>query len=220
MYKKWNLLKNHLLALSLLLSIPLLSIAYIYLNHSRGEHTFSLVTDLDQQIPFLKIFILPYLAWFVFILACFVYLAFRNRQLYMHTLLRFNIGLVVCYLVYAVYQTHVPRPELVVNDWLGRLVQYVYSMDEPFNCFPSTHVLTSYCMMKAFISSPGINRYIRIAVSGMSILIIASTLFVKQHVLMDMAGAIAVVEVIYFVGARTWARTRAGEKRSGVPALP
>ncbi|GGD58361.1 phosphatase PAP2 family protein [Paenibacillus nasutitermitis] len=214
MYTMWKLLLNRLPALSLLLSIPLLSVAYIYLNQSRGEETFSLVTDLDEQIPFLKLFIVPYLGWFVFIFVCFVYLAFKNKQLYRHTLLRFNIGLTVCYLVYAVYQTHVPRPEFAVHDLFDRLVQYVYSMDEPFNCFPSTHVLTSYCMMKAFISSQAINRYIRLGVSCMSILIIASTLFVKQHVLLDIAGAIAVVEAVYWAGSLIQRRAGASDKRN------
>jgi len=96
MLKILVLLKDHLLALSLLLSIPILSVAYIYLDHSKGTNTFNLVTDLDRQIPFIKLFIFPYLAWFVFILVCFVYLAFKNRQLYLHTLLRYNIGLILC----------------------------------------------------------------------------------------------------------------------------
>jgi membrane-associated phospholipid phosphatase len=195
-------LKPHLIALSCLLSIPLLSILYIFLNHSRGANTHSLVTDLDQQMPFMKIFIIPYLGWFVFILVCFVYLAFKNRQLYMQTLLRYNIGLVICYAVYAVYQTHVPRPEVSGTDWLSQMIQYVYNSDQPYNCFPSTHVLTSYCIMKAFASARQISRPIRLTVSCISILIILSTLFVKQHVLLDMAGAIAVVEAIYFIANR------------------
>ena len=52
------------------------------------------------------------------------------------------MGLLLCYSVYAIYQTTVPRPELIGSDWLLRTVQWVYRSDEPFNCFPSTHVLT------------------------------------------------------------------------------
>ncbi|QYR19105.1 phosphatase PAP2 family protein [Paenibacillus sp. sptzw28] len=201
-------MKPHLIALSCLLSIPLLGIVYIYLNRSRGASTHSLLTDLDEQTPFLKIFIVPYLVWFVFILVCFVYLAFKNRQLYMKTLLLYNIGLVICYCIYAVYQTHVPRPEVSGTDWLSRLVQYVYNSDQPYNCFPSTHVLTSYCIMKAFASAREISRPIRLSVSTISILIILSTLFVKQYVLLDIAGAIAVVEASYFIADRVKMRNR------------
>jgi len=188
-------------ALSLLLSVPLLSLIYVYVNRL-DLPAYSLETDLDRQIPFVKIFVLPYLGWFAFLLAGFVYLAFKNRDIYLRTLLRFNVGLLVCYAVYLCYQTTVARPEVADVSWLDHLVLLVYNGDEPVNCFPSTHVLTSYCLLKAFRETPGVGRPIRLAVTGMSVLIILSTLFVKQHVLLDAVGAIAVVEGVYFAADR------------------
>ncbi|MFD0694352.1 phosphatase PAP2 family protein [Paenibacillus sp. GCM10027628] len=192
-------LKSYLLACCALLSIPMVGFIYVYLNHG-GERYFSLVTDLDRQIPFLKIFVVPYVSWYVFLLAGFMYLAYKDRQTYYKTLLQFIIGLLLCYVVYAIYQTYVPRPQISGDDWMLRLVQWVYRVDQPFNCFPSTHVLTSYLMMKAYLSTTQISRLVTTAVTLMSLLIIASTQFMKQHVLLDIVGAVLVAEgVVYAV---------------------
>lgn len=213
-------MKTHLPALSGLLSIPLLGLLYVYLNNDGDRQIYSLVTDLDRQTPFLSVFVVPYLGWFVFIFACFVYLAVQNRSVYWTTLLRFNIGLIACYGIYAVFQTYVPRPPVPGDGLLNQLVGYVYAMDQPFNCFPSTHVFTSYCMIKAFHSAANIGRPVKIAVTAMSLTVIASTLFVKQHVLMDVAGAIALAEAIYFVGERLKAWKTSGQRADKTPKQP
>ena len=49
------------------------------------------------------------------------------------------------------------------------------------------------------LKSPARNRVNTTLISGMSLLIIASTLFVKQHVIWDVAGAIALVEIYYLI---------------------
>lgn len=193
----WSKIRQSRLALlSLLLSIPLVGSLYVWLNRL-DLPSFSLETDLDRQIPFLKIFILPYLGWYAFLLAGFVYLAFRDKTVYLRTLARFLIGMLVCYAVYLFYQTTVSRPDVSGDGILDWLVLLVYRHDQPYNCFPSTHVLTSYCMLKAYREASGIRLSVRWAVAGIAVLIMLSTLFVKQHVLLDAAGAIAVVEAVY-----------------------
>ncbi|MBS4174426.1 phosphatase PAP2 family protein [Bacillus sp. FJAT-49736] len=189
---------SHLMALCWLLSIPLLGTLYVLINRQKGK-AYSLVTDFDRHIPFIKIFILPYVSWFVFILAAMVYLCVKNRQVYYRTLIYFNIGLLVCYGVYSIFQTSVPRPTLTGHDLLTNMVRSVYKLDEPYNCFPSTHVLTSYLILRGFQSAKNIPRKLRMGVSFMSLLIMVSILFVKQHVVFDLIGGVAVVEVIYFL---------------------
>jgi membrane-associated phospholipid phosphatase len=98
-----------------------------------------------------------------------------------------------------VFQTTVPRPEVVGNDPISKLMQYIYNRDKPFNCFPSIHCFSSYMVMRLIWKSPARNWVNIILISGMSLLIIASTLFVKQHVIMDVVGAIALVEIYYFI---------------------
>lgn len=197
---------SYLLACSGLLLIPLVGLIYIHLNQDTGT-AYSLMTDLDRQIPFIKGFVVPYLAWYGYLAVGFLYIAYRDRANYLQTLVEFIIGLLLCYGVYAIYQTTVPRPDIIGSDWLLQTVRWVYSSDQPFNCFPSTHVLTAYLMLRAYLRSTRIAMTYRIISASMAILIIVSTLFVKQHVLMDIVGAVIVAEgVVYVVsrGRRAW----------------
>jgi membrane-associated phospholipid phosphatase len=189
---------SYCLACSALLLIPLVGLIYIHLNQADGI-AYNLVTDLDRQIPFLKGFVVPYLSWYGFLLVGFLYLVYKDRRNYYITLVEFVIGLLICYGVYAIYQTTVPRPELTGNDdWLLRMVEWVYGSDQPFNCFPSTHVLTSYLMMRAYLRTNQISTHYKIIVTVMSLLIIVSTQFVKQHVLLDIVGAVLVAEGVVY----------------------
>lgn len=197
---------SYLLACSGLLLIPLVGLIYIHLNQDNGT-AYSLKTDLDRQIPFIQGFVVPYLSWYVFLAVGFLYLVHRDRTNYVRTLFEFIIGLLLCYSVYAIYQTTVPRPHLVGGDWMLRTVQWVYRNDQPFNCFPSTHVLTAYLMMRAYLRSARMTKVYKILAASMGILIIISTQFIKQHVLLDIVGAVLVAEgVVYLVGkvSKAW----------------
>jgi membrane-associated phospholipid phosphatase len=194
-------IRAQLVPLSLLLMIPLLNVFYSVLNHG-GRGASSLVTDLDQAIPFVKAFIVPYLIWYPFIIWGFVYMCIKDRNAYYRTLFTYAAGLIVCYVVYYLYQTTVPRPVLTGTDPFTRLVAFTYASDQPFNCFPSIHVLSSYLIMIGMSSSQAISSRIRWFVHIMGGLIILSTLLVKQHVILDAAGAILLAEVLFLTASQ------------------
>jgi hypothetical protein len=189
-------IKENVLAFSLIMSMPLLHIFYGILNNGdRGAS--SLMTDLDRGIPFLKIFILPYLAWYPFLLCTFVFFYLKDRDTFYKTLLALDAGLIICYLVYFLYQTTVPRPLLVGEDLQTKMVTWLYAADQPFNCFPSIHSLTSYLMFKGINHSHIRNKRNQLAISGVAFTIILSTLFVKQHTVLDAFAAIFLGEVLF-----------------------
>lgn len=179
-----------------MLTIPVSNIMYTLLNNSnRGTH--SLVTDLDQSIPFLKIFILPYLMWYVFILLTLAYFCFKDKKIYYRTMWAINLGLLISYGFYYFFQTNVPRPELQGNDFLTLLTSFVYHTDQPYNAFPSIHVLLSFLMIKAINKCSDRNIYNITLVYLPAILIILATQFVKQHVLLDLFSAVAIGGLVF-----------------------
>ncbi|GAB4263844.1 phosphatase PAP2 family protein [Thermincola ferriacetica] len=190
--------KGNLVSFLLMLSIPIINVSYVILNNpGRGVH--SLVTVVDRWIPFVKVFVLPYLGWYIFIFILLCYFCFKDRQTYYTTLIALNMTLLLSYLIFYFYQTTVPRPELVGADILTRLMAFVYSKDQPYNCFPSIHVSTSYLMVKALRVSPLRNRINSVAVGIIAGIIILSTLFVKQHVILDVLGGILLADIIFDV---------------------
>jgi membrane-associated phospholipid phosphatase len=201
-----RIVKDNILALCLLLSIPLLNIIYQVLNNGeRGAR--QLITAVDHQIPFLEIFVVPYLLWYAFIFLMFVYFCIYDRAIYYRTLLSFCAGMVVCYVIYFFFQTTVPRPELAGSGIMTSMVQYVYGADQPFNCFPSIHVLSSYIMILGIRHSKLWTIKKDIIVSTIAYSIILSTLFVKQHVVLDVVAGVLLgsllFKLFYYLEAET-----------------
>lgn len=190
--------KEFLAPLSLLLLIPLVNLIYTYLNNS-SRGFYSLVTDMDKAVPFVKAFAIPYLIWLPYIIGTLIYFCFKYRKVYYRTIISLLLGLLTCYIIYYFFQTSVPRPELIGNDTLTSLVRYIYNSDNPFNCFPSIHVLTSYLLIKAIRSCKKSVSGDEIIITSMSILIIMSTQFIKQHVILDLIFAILIDEAIFKV---------------------
>lgn len=180
-----------------LLSIPALMLIYPYLNSpSHGIH--SPATGLDKEIPFLKIFVIPYIAWIGYIFVTLTFLCLKDRKLGYKTILVFDFGLLVCYIIYYFFQTEGPvRPVITGHDILSRLLQYVYLMDHPYNSFPNIHTMSSYLMMRAIRTSSWKNKWNQGIIYFCSTSIICATLFIKQHFLMDVLAAILLVECLF-----------------------
>lgn len=189
--------RKDVMAVALIFTVPLLNIIYTVINGSSSV-VYNLVTDMDNKIPFVKYFILPYNLWYPFIISTLFYLCFTDRRIFYKTVLSIDMGLICCYIIYILFQTTVPRPVLVGDDLLTRLVKLTYRMDEPYNCFPSIHVLTSYIMMKAVHRSRAGSIPAVTAVYAAAGTIIVSTLFVKQHVVMDIFSGIILGNAVFY----------------------
>ncbi|WP_234414218.1 phosphatase PAP2 family protein [Paenibacillus sp. CAA11] len=180
--------------LLLMLIFPVLGALYQLVN-GPAERVYSLMTPIDEAIPFIKYFALPYGVWIFYIYVCIVYFFFKDRKSYYKSLLIYTVCAMTCYGIYLVFQTTVPRPVIIGNDVFSDLVRYIYNRDLPFNCFPSIHCFSSYMVMRMILTSPARNRLNTTLICGMSLLIIISTLFMKQHVILDVVSGIALVEV-------------------------
>ncbi len=191
-----NKLKEMSRELALLLSIPLVKTIYFLLNNP-GRGAVSLVTDIDRNTPFIKEFIVPYISWYVFVFAVLIYFCFKDRKIYHSSLIAINLSLLICYVIYIVFQTTVPRPQLAGNDIFTQMVEFIYSIDRPFNCFPSIHCLISFILITAINRSKIKNRINFGIITGISVSIILSTFFIKQHVILDAIAAILLGRAVF-----------------------
>jgi membrane-associated phospholipid phosphatase len=185
--------------LLLMLVFPILGIIYAMSNNNSNQEVYSLLTAVDQSIPFIKAFALPYSVWIFYIYVCLVYFFKKDINVYYRALLTYIICALICYLIYSVFQTTVPRPMVIGSDPISRLMRYIYNRDQPFNCFPSIHCFSSYMVMRMVWTGSFRNKWNVTLITGMSSLIIISTLFVKQHVIMDALAGIFLVEVVFAV---------------------
>ncbi|HJV16218.1 MAG TPA: phosphatase PAP2 family protein [Bacillales bacterium] len=193
MNKKWKIVA----ILFFLLSIPAMMLVYPYLNTpTRGVHT--LITNLDNAIPVVKWFVIPYVAWVGYLTITLIYFCFKDSTLAFKTILVFDLGLLGCFIIYYFYQTVGPvRPVLTGDDFLSRMLRFVYKIDQPYNCFPSIHVMSSYLMIRAIRNCSWKKWWNAWVIRFFSISIILATLFIKQHVLMDVFATILLVECLF-----------------------
>lgn len=187
--------KHFLISLSCLSSIAFMSIFYNLLNTDTGDAKV-LLSPIDQLIPVIPLMSVPYLGWYPYIFVGMTLLCLKDRNLYFKTLLSMNISLVLCYIIYYNFQTTVIRPVIFATNWTEQLLQTIYNNDPPFNCFPSIHCLHSYLIMRGAWLSKHISNHTKITFTIISITIILSTLFIKQHIIYDALAAILLGEVV------------------------
>ncbi|MGG1675518.1 phosphatase PAP2 family protein [Neobacillus sp. NRS-1170] len=192
-------MKNHLKKapyLLFMLVIPLLAKIYQLLN-LRAQKGVDLSTPIDHAIPFLSIFIIPYILWYGYIFFYLVYFCFKDTKVYLKTLILIVVAEIICFIIYFFFQTTVPRPNLEGNDLLTSMVQWIYKKDRPYNCFPSIHVLTTFAVMLASLHIKNKHMINNLCIHVTGGLIIISTLFVKQHVIFDMIGSMYLVSFLF-----------------------
>lgn len=182
--------------LSFAFLIPMISIFYPLLNRYRGI-VYVQKTHIDNLIPFLKLFILPYVSWYPYVAIFLLVLCFVDKDNYFKLVGSICIGMLTCYLIYFFYPTYVQRPWVEDKDILDKIVLWVYGRDNPFNCWPSIHVLNAYLVALYTTLSNKLSPSIKSASITVSILIILSTMFVKQHYLSDVAAGLLLGTTVY-----------------------
>lgn len=184
-----------ILRISFMLSIPLISIIHVMLNRDSGT-SHIIKTLLDDMIPFNKFFVIPYIYWFGFVFIVLLYFAIVDNNYYYRLLASILSGMLICFAIYYFYPTTVPRPDVIGDDGLSRLVRYIYSRDNPYNCFPSIHVLNAM-LVTLFFCKYHKGIILRGIAIGSCILINLSTLFMKQHYIPDVLASILLSTTLY-----------------------
>ena len=151
---------------------------------------------LDDKIPFVEYFIVPYLLWFVYVAAVFLYLFFKGtkQEFYRYCAFLFT-GMTLFLLISTLYPNgHLLRPtEFPRHNIFTFAVQILYQADTPTNIFPSIHVFNSIAAHRALVNNPrlGRSRLIRGGSLVLMVSIILATMFLKQHSALDvMAGIV------------------------------
>ena len=178
---------------AVLLVIPFMGLYGIAnrLNAARGS-TFIFQFPIDDRIPFLPIFILPYFAWYFYVAGVLLWLAFDRKtgQILYRQVLAVCLSETIAFVIFLAFPTFMPRPDVFGQDFLSLLVRLIYRSDFPYNCFPSLHVclaaLTAWVLERA---GPK-HLLFRLANLIMLLLIIVSTVLTKQHLSPDIPGGL------------------------------
>ncbi|MCI9018986.1 MAG: phosphatase PAP2 family protein [Lachnospiraceae bacterium] len=174
---------------------------------------------LDDLIPFSEVFIVPYLLWFVYVAAVFVYLFFqfdKKKEFYQYCIFLFT-GMTLFLVVSTVYPNgHLLRPaSFERHNIFTFAVQMLYRTDTATNIFPSIHVFNSIAAHVAVAKNRklGGNIWIRGGSFLLMVSIILATMFLKQHSVLDViAGTLLGVLMEQLVYHTDFSFARSGRR--------
>lgn len=193
--KKGNILYYKIM----LLVFGINAIIYIGINHIVPVH-YLLEFPIDKKIPFIPAFIWLYSIWYpLVILSLFIVFKYDKKD-FVKTMLSIVIGLLISYFFFIVFPTTVNRPVIdSYNNITSFLLYTTFKMDNPVNCFPSDHALICLLLLYSIIKNKNIPLWFRIFSFFSNVLIIFSTLFIKQHVVIDLIGSLIISLTIYYI---------------------
>ena len=162
---------------------------------------------LDRAVPLEPAWMLVYGSLFVWVLLPL--LVVRQEQLFRRAMKAYLMVLTVAYVGFVTYPTVAPRPAEVLGEgfsaWCLRLQ---YSMDQEFNCFPSLHVAHSFV---SALTSYRVHRGVGFAAVLWAVLIGVSTLFTKQHYVVDVIAGTLMAFAAYVLFLRGYPREAVAE---------
>jgi len=147
----------------------------------------------DDRIPFCEYFILPYFLWYGYLLGTFFFFFFKDVPAF-YTLCRLLIpGMLFSLLICTVFPNGLALrvPIDAEKNIFAGLTAFLWRIDTPTNVFPSMHVYASLAV-HASISKSAVFRTRKGLLCFSFLLmcaIILSTVFLKQHSVLDVLGA-------------------------------
>lgn len=161
-------------------------------------------TWVDDLIPFCPYFVVPYFAWFFYIFAVGWYLMIRNSRDFTRAMSFLFIGMTISLIICTIYPNGTDFRPLFDTDQnvFTRMVGWLYRTDTCTNVFPSVHVYNSIGILIAVLKSEDIRRSrrgraVQIGCTILSALICISTVFLKQHSVVDVIGAVLLAKFVY-----------------------
>ncbi len=150
-------------------------------------------TWLDSLIPYIPYFVVPYALYVPVVLLPFAlywkdYRQYRTMALSMISVLAISIA------IFVTFQTSMMRADAAPTDFFNWAVAFVQSLDAPVNALPSLHVsMPTLATLFIYLRS----RRIAVLVAPITLLIILSTVFIKQHAVLDVFAGLILAFAVF-----------------------
>ncbi|MGI5972089.1 MAG: phosphatase PAP2 family protein [Oscillospiraceae bacterium] len=178
---------------------------------------------LDDLIPFCEWFVIPYLFWYIFFAGTLIFFLIKSREDFLRCGLMSAAAVTVAILIFCVFPNGIAfRPETLPRDNLltKALISIVYKLDPPYSVMPSLHCAISLTMAIALNKSHLMDgrRFLKILWWAIAVLICVSTVFVRQHSVLDILGALALTIPCYLLAYKIrWRYIYPEDKLESIP---
>ena len=160
-------------------------------------------SNLDLRFPFLPQFLIIYFGCYIFWAANYILAARQDREEVYRFFTADFISRCVCLMIFLAYPTTNTRPVIEGSGFWDLLTGWLYSIDAADNLFPSIHCLVSWFCFLAVKGQKKIPIWYKAVSFILAVLVFLSTLFTKQHVIVDVAGGIFLAQGCFWIGKHT-----------------
>lgn len=186
-----------------LMTMLLVNVAAYYGTriYSNDEFHYNIATPLDLALPFLPIFVLPYVLAYVQWIVGYIVIARESKEHCYYILIAEIIAKVLVGITFLVFPTTLNRPHIVSTDFFSVLTALIYRADPANNLFPSIHCLESMFVLYGTMTMSKASSAYKRVMGTMTVFVILSTVLIKQHVIWDALGAFVYMGVGLIVAA-------------------
>lgn len=176
---------------------------FMYLEKTVTKHYHVIHMDIDDKIPFIEYFIIPYMLWFLYVSGVVLYLFLKDTSGFYKCCAFLFTGMTLFLIISTLYPNgHQLRPEYFErNNIFVQAVQALYQTDTSTNIFPSIHVYNSIGAHIAIIQNDRLrqNKWITGGSFILMVSICMATVFLKQHSMFDVITGLILAFVMYEV---------------------
>lgn len=156
---------------------------------------------MDDYIPFCEVFIIPYYFWFIFVFLSVAILVLKDKYEFNLMAWHLALGMTVFLIVSWFYPNKLQlRPDTFPRENIfTNIVRILYTKDTDTNVLPSIHVYNSISVCIGMLRSRfSKNRnWLKILYVILAASIILSTVFLKQHSIIDVITAMIMAVFFY-----------------------
>lgn len=153
---------------------------------------------IDDYIPFIPAFILPYVLCYAHWVINFIMSAQTGEQRFTRFSRAVMLSQIMCGIIFLLFPTTIVRPDVsLYNGVTGFLLKLIFGLDTPVNLFPSMHCLLSWFSWIAVRDCDNIPLWYQIFSFVFAIVVCISTVAIKQHFFIDIIGGVTLAELCW-----------------------
>lgn len=140
----------------------------------------------------------------LFLAALLPVFVIHQQELVRRTINAFLATWLTAYAFFIAYPTvGMSSEDVAVDGFFSWALRLIYTSDTPYNCFPSLHV--AQCFLAAF-ACHRVHRGVGAVAGVWAFLVALSTLYTKQHYVLDALGGVLLACVAYAIFLRGYPR--------------
>lgn len=154
---------------------------------------------LDARIPLIPIFVIPYVIFFPYVFGTVLGSYLSGDPGFNILAAALIIVSLITSLIYLEFPSAIMRPAFRATGELLRIIKFIQKVDSPNNVFPSNHV--AYSLVTTIYLSSALPQFAPLFWLCF-VFIGASTVFIKQHYIIDVPAGALVALLAWFAAGR------------------